>query len=210
MKSPFVSAINSISPNLNAYSQKEDFIEFCRNKHSSLFLHTFTVRKGDARKVQQQNNRTTHNQSLRETSTQVNRTAGSQARMAGSQTNKGNGSQTKGSTKRTRKQKQPVDRLGQAVVSLIFGIFGIILFVLSLVKLNYDSRYSYTTSPGTMVTMILAYIVNAVGFILGIRARRSTKGRGMAIAGITLTALPFVLMTLFIGGAIILTFFLFR
>lgn len=162
--------------------------------------------------MQQQNSRTTQQQPLRENATQAHRTTGSQARTAGGWTNRGNGSggQTKGSTKRARKQKQPVDRLGQAVVSLIFGIFGIILFLLSCVKMNYDSQYSYTTSPSTMLTIVIAYIINAVGFILGLRARRSTKGRGMAIAGITLTALPFVLMTLFIGGAVILMFLLFR
>ncbi|GAA0133475.1 hypothetical protein YSY43_03150 [Paenibacillus sp. YSY-4.3] len=138
----------------------------------------------------QQNNRTPHQ----------NRVSGSQAAV----------SQVQGKGKKGGKKKQPVDRLGQAVVSLIFGIFGMFLFLLSCIMMNIDSQYSYTTSPGTMFTIVIAYIVNTVGFILGIRARRSTKGRGMAIAGITLTALPFVLMTLFIGGAIILTFFLLR
>ncbi|WP_019639320.1 hypothetical protein [Paenibacillus fonticola] len=163
--------------------------------------------------------------------TQARRMAGNSSGTAGSQMNRARGSQTaagqaaasqvqgqaKKAGRKTRKKtsnkaskKQPVDRLGQAVVSLIFGIFGIFLFLLSCIKMNIDSQYSYTTSPGTMVTIVIAYIVNTAGFILGIRARRSANGRGMAIAGITLTALPFVLMSLFIGGAIILTFLLFR
>ncbi|GIP57174.1 hypothetical protein [Paenibacillus woosongensis] len=148
---------------------------------------------------------------------QARRMAGNPSGTAGSSMNRASGNQAavgqvqgKGKGKKGGKKKQPVDRLGQAVVSLIFGIFGMLLFLLSCIKLNMDSQYSYTTSPGTMFTIVLAYIVNTVGFILGIRARRSTKGRGMAIAGITLTALPFVLMTLFIGGAIILTFLLLR
>ncbi|MED4572715.1 hypothetical protein P9302_25100 [Brevibacillus agri] len=96
------------------------------------------------------------------------------------------------------KQSEPKDRLGQAVVAMIFGIFGLILFIVTWLKMDYDSTHSYTISAGTAITAFFAFIFNVAGFILGIRARRSSKGRGMAIAGITLTAIPFVLITLFL------------
>ncbi|PPA88404.1 hypothetical protein C4A76_08620 [Brevibacillus laterosporus] len=162
----------------------------------------------------QRTTRTTSNQSNRSTFNQTNRTVSSQTRVTNTQGNRGTNSQMRTMTnqqsspqQKTTQQKRPVknqpqDRLGQAVVSLIFGIFGIILFLMSWFMLNYNSRY-YTVSPGTMLTIFLAFIINVTGFILGIRARNSSKGRGMAIAGITLTSLPFVVMTLFFVATII-------
>lgn len=104
----------------------------------------------------------------------------------------------KPATKQSKK-KQPVNRLGQAVVSLICGIFGILLFLNSLSKFQLASTYYYyDPMPMAMFTMMVSFIVNLLGFVLGIRARRSISGRGMAIAGITLTAVPVVLMSLLI------------
>lgn len=114
-----------------------------------------------------------------------------------------------GNTSKTTKaamKNQPKDRLGQAVVSLIFGIFGILFFIVGMLKLGFDSQYSYTTSTGTMATILFAFILSVVGFFLGIIARRSSKGRGMAIAGITLTTLPVVVMILIIGGGLVLNY----
>jgi hypothetical protein len=153
-----------------------------------------------------QTGRTSGSAIKRSTSSQVNRPVSSQTRTA--QMNRTTDSTAGGAGGETfvnqnvNKQKaspkdQPKDRLGQAVVSLIFGIFGIILFFVSLIKMDYDSTHSYTFSGGTAIITFFAYILNVVGFILGIRARRSSNGRGMAIAGITLTAFPLVIMTLF-------------
>ncbi|MGG3874780.1 hypothetical protein [Brevibacillus laterosporus] len=165
----------------------------------------------------QRTTRTNNTQPNRSTLSQTNRMASSQTRVTNTQGNRGTNGQTRTSTTRqpspqqaAPQQKRPVknqpkDRLGQAIVSMIFGIFGIILFVMSCFMLNYSSRY-YTPSPGTMLTIFLAFIINASGFILGIRARNSTNGRGMAIAGITLTSFPFVIMTLFFVATIIGTF----
>jgi len=88
---------------------------------------------------------------------------------------------------------------------MIFGIFGIILFIVGMMKLNDDSLYSYTTSPGTAISLFFAFVLNLVGFILGIRAKRSSSGRGMAIAGITLTTLPLIVFLLFIVGIILIS-----
>ncbi|KHF35417.1 hypothetical protein VQ056_21340 [Paenibacillus sp. JTLBN-2024] len=94
----------------------------------------------------------------------------------------------------TKKKKPPKDRLGQAVVSLIFGIFGILMFIMSLFAMDLGSGYE--APAGAMFMMLLSFIVSLIGFVLGIRARRSPSGRGMAIAGITLTAIPVALMTI--------------
>lgn len=153
----------------------------------------------------------------RPTTNQANRTVSSETRAA--QMNRiasskagGTGGETfvnQNVTKQNASSKnQQIDRLGQAVVSLIFGIFGIILFIVSLMKMEYDSSHNYTMSAGTAITSFFAYILNAVGFILGIRSRRSSKGRGLAIAGITLTAFPFVIMTLFLIASIFVNFLL--
>lgn len=150
--------------------------------------------------MQQRTTRTTLNQPNRSAATQANRVTGSQTRGTGSQQTSAN---QPANTQKPPTKTQPVDRLGQAVVSLIFGIFGIILFFLSWVKMEYDSTHLYTTSAGTVITIFFAFILNVVGFILGVRARRSSKGRGMAIAGITLTAVPFVVMTLFLVAGLI-------
>lgn len=168
--------------------------------------------------------RTMDNQANRLVATQANRTLSRQTREINTQVNSATSTTSQAGRTSSQKtlanqnvnkqkpptQNQPKDRLGQAVVSLIFGTFGIIFFIFAILKMDYDSKYSYTTSAGTLITIIFAYILNVVGFILGIRARRSPKGRGMAIAGITLTALPVVVMTLFIVGAVILSFVIFK
>ena len=51
--------------------------------------------------------------------------------------------------------------------------------------MGFESQYSYMSSAGTMATIFFAFILSVVGFFLGIIARKSSKGRGMAIAGIT-------------------------
>ncbi|MED0671749.1 hypothetical protein P4S95_16350 [Aneurinibacillus aneurinilyticus] len=86
----------------------------------------------------------------------------------------------------TKAKKEPKDRLGQAVVSLITGIFSI--FFLLLAFLNMGINLGIAT-----LQIALSFILAFIGFVLGIRARKSPKGRGLAIAGITLTVVPFIL-----------------
>lgn len=98
-------------------------------------------------------------------------------------------------------------QLGDAVArKLIFGIFGILFFIVGMLKLGFDSQYSYMPSTGTMATILFAFILSVVGFFLGIIARKSSKGRGMAIAGITLTTLPVVVMIIIIGAGLVLVY----
>ncbi|MGG3283158.1 DUF4190 domain-containing protein [Paenibacillus solani] len=160
----------------------------------------------------QHDKRTAFNQPNRSKPAQASRTASGQSRTASPQANRTTANQAGGvgsplgnpRAKKAAMKNQPKDRLGQAVVSMIFGIFGILFFIVAMIKMSFDSQYSYTTSPGTMITFLFAFILNIVGFILGIRARRSTKGRGMAIAGITLTTFPLIVMIIFIGGTLVL------
>ncbi|MGG3508009.1 DUF4190 domain-containing protein [Paenibacillus lautus] len=164
--------------------------------------------------MKQDNRTTTFNQPNR-TTAQANRTASSKSRAASPQVNRtttnkvGGADSPSGNTSKTTKaamKNQPKDRLGQAVVSLIFGIFGILFFIVGMLKLGFDSQYSYIPSTSTMATIFFAFILSVVGFFLGIIARKSSKGRGMAIAGITLTTLPVVVMILIIGAGLVLIY----
>ncbi|MCP1358587.1 hypothetical protein [Aneurinibacillus migulanus] len=100
----------------------------------------------------------------------------------------------------TKVKKEPKDRLGQAVVSLITGIFSIFFLLLAFPNMNIN--------PGVGAFQIaLSFILALIGFVLGIRARKSPKGRGLAIAGITLTVVPFILGIIFIPLSILMPFF---
>lgn len=78
--------------------------------------------------------------------------------------------------------KTEKDRLGSAVVSLITGIFSILFLFLS-----------FLMGEAGIAFLILAFILSIIGLPLGIKARKSPNGRGLAIAGITLTVVPFIL-----------------
>ncbi|MDL1163812.1 DUF4190 domain-containing protein [Yersinia pestis] len=165
--------------------------------------------------MKQDTRTTTFNQPNRTTPAQANMTVSSKSRAASPQVNRtainkvGGADVPSGNTSKTTKaamKNQPKDRLGQAVVSLIFGIFGILFFIVGMLKLGFDSQYSYMPSTGTMATIVFAFILSVVGFFLGIIARKSSKGRGMAIAGITLTTLPIVVMILIIGAGLVLVY----
>jgi len=166
----------------------------------------------------QRDTRTTFNQSNRSTAAQANRTTSGQSRAANPQASRTTTNQAGGvgspavnpGTKKAARKNQPKDRLGQAVVSMIFGIFGILFFIVAMIKMSFDTQYSYTISPGAIISSFFAFILNIVGFILGIRARRSTKGRGMAIAGITLTTLPLIVTIIIIIATFVLSYYMLR
>lgn len=92
----------------------------------------------------QRDTRTTFNQPNRSTPAQANRTASGQSRVASPQVNRTTTNQAGGagshlgnpSATTAAMKNQPKDRLGQAVVSLIFGIFGIIFFIVAMIKMN--------------------------------------------------------------------------
>lgn len=56
--------------------------------------------------------------------------------------------------------------------------------------------YSGGTEAIFVIFALISGLLALVGFPLGVSARKSSKGRGMAIAGITLTVIPFLLMVL--------------
>lgn len=93
------------------------------------------------------------------------------------------------------------DRLGQAVVSLIFAIFGFLFFIVSIFIMIFNSHTSDTSTVFTVISLFLAFILNFIGLILGSRAIRSSRGRGIAIAGTILTSIFLFITIIFIGGA---------
>ncbi|AJS61425.1 hypothetical protein UB51_06535 [Paenibacillus sp. IHBB 10380] len=138
---------------------------------------------------------------------QANRTVPAQVAGA-ARSSSGTQSKTPAATKNSKK-RQPKNRLGQAIVSLIFGIFSIILSIIALLKLVNDALNPYTNqtsaTAGFIVLAFLIFMFSLIGFILGIRAKRSTSGRGMAIAGIIMTSPPLFLIILGIGGTILIS-----
>lgn len=96
------------------------------------------------------------------------------------------------------------DRYGMAIVSLIMGIFSAILFILGIMNLAFEIGMAYSGfySTGGVETgtiyFLFSIIFALIGFPLGFMARKSPKGRGMAIAAMTLTFLPLLLFLIII------------
>jgi len=89
--------------------------------------------------------------------------------------------------------KPRVDRLGQAVVSFIFSILSLFLLLLFFVAFDRFASYrGYYDEPpyGVIVLFFITLAFTLVGFVLGIRARNSASGRGLAIAAITISSIP--------------------
>lgn len=93
----------------------------------------------------------------------------------------------------TKVVKTQKDRLGSAVVSLITGIASILFLFLG-----------FALGESGMAFVILSFILSIVGLTLGIRARKSPNGRGMAIAGITSTVVPLILVSVVAILAVVL------
>lgn len=109
------------------------------------------------------------------------------------------------SQQKAKKEIKKVDRLGRAVVSFIFSFIG--LASLGLFHMAMEANKSYNTNGnGIMVTMALVLLINATSFFLGMSARRSTSGRGLAIAAITISSIPLALMLLLIIGTMLAMF----
>ncbi|MDR9749405.1 hypothetical protein [Paenibacillus taichungensis] len=100
------------------------------------------------------------------------------------------------------KPKQLKNRLGAAIVSMILGIISAIFVVFAIVI----EVVTYASGVG-LTFVIIAGISSLVGFPLGLSAIKSSKGRGMAIAGITLTILPFLFVVIALVITIMYMFF---
>ncbi|MFF2019707.1 hypothetical protein [Paenibacillus sp. NPDC058177] len=96
-------------------------------------------------------------------------------------------------SKKSKVVKKEKDRLGSAVVSLITGIFSILFLLIG-----------FSMGDLGVASLILSCVLSIIGLPLGIRARKSTSGRGLAIAGITLTVVPFILSI--VGGVLVVVF----
>lgn len=102
---------------------------------------------------------------------------------------------TQSISQKSKAVKPAKDRLGSAIVSLITGIFSI-LFLLLAVPMG----------SAAVAFIFLSCILSIIGLPLGIRARKSTSGRGLAIAGITLTVIPFIISIVWVVGVVFLLY----
>lgn len=95
---------------------------------------------------------------------------------------------TQVTTKAVKKVPPLKDKQGSAIISMILGIFASLFILLAIVVdvVTYGSDAS-------VVFFGFSIVISLIGFPLGLSARKSSKGRGMAIAGITLTFIPFLL-----------------
>jgi hypothetical protein len=108
-------------------------------------------------------------------------------------------------TKTVKAGKPQKDRLGSAIASMILGIFASIFTLFAIITSVNESYMGYTSDIGATY-MIIAGVFSLVGFPMGLRARKSTRGRGMAIAGIILTFFPFMFLILALIAFLLLFF----
>ncbi|MGG4145474.1 hypothetical protein ABEW34_20395 [Paenibacillus algorifonticola] len=108
-------------------------------------------------------------------------------------------------------KKQPTNRLALAIISLIFGIISVLLCVGGLFSFIGTALNPYASDTAGMasviISAILIFIFSLLGFIFGLASKRSSSGKGMAIAGIILSAPPLFLTILGVGGAIFAVIF---
>lgn len=101
------------------------------------------------------------------------------------------------------------DRLGQAVISFIFSLLAIVLFIIGFSFLNnINERLGYgDTVDYTPLGIFFCFCaaITLISFILGFRARKSLSGRGIAIASMTISSLIFIgFMALIIVASILM------
>ncbi len=88
------------------------------------------------------------------------------------------------------------DRLGSAIVSLILSLFSIIFLIIEIiVVINFGE-------PG-LTASILAFALAIIGMILGVRAKNSSKGKGMAITGFVLSVPAILPIIVLVFGIVI-------
>jgi hypothetical protein len=113
------------------------------------------------------------------------------------------------SQQKVKKEIKKVDRLGRAVVSFIFSFIGLASLALFYRVMEANNASYNTNETGILITIALVLIINATSFFLGISARRSTSGRGLAIAAITISAIPLTLVVLLLLGTAISMFLIY-
>ncbi|WP_341277945.1 hypothetical protein [Paenibacillus sp. FSL H8-0537] len=100
--------------------------------------------------------------------------------------------------------KQPKNRLALAIISLIFGIISVLLCIGGLLIFIGTALNPYADDTVGMASFIISGILivifSLLGFIFGLASKRSSSGKGMAIAGIILSAPPLFLTVLGVGG----------
>ncbi|WP_150131596.1 hypothetical protein [Paenibacillus sp. BIHB 4019] len=108
-------------------------------------------------------------------------------------------------------KNQPKNRLALAIISLIFGIISVLLCVGGLFSFIGTALNPYASDTAGMASVInfaiLIFIFSLLGFIFGLASKRSSSGKGMAIAGIILSAPPLFLTVLGVGGFIFAAIF---
>lgn|GEM_PF-4612351 len=107
-----------------------------------------------------------------------------------------------------------VDRLGQAVVSFIFSFLSLLLLILlfSVVRgssrsMNYSNSYTVSDESVIAFSIVLGLFLcfNLLSIIFGIRARKSISGRGLAVAGLTISIIILTVPIAFVIFGVILS-----
>lgn len=96
-----------------------------------------------------------------------------------------------------RVSKTEKNRRGSAVISLITGILSI--FFLFLAFLMGEAGIAF---------LFIAFVLSAIGLMLGISARQSSKSRSLAVVGIIVTVIPFIL-SIIVVAITVFTIFLY-
>lgn len=148
----------------------------------------------------QKNMKTTPGQASRPASAPAPRASSSQPRTANPQTGNRPVNQS-GRTvnsaapqaapvKKKAVKKKPKDRLGTAITSMILSSISIFILIGATSRAMDELDYRDSVSPGVLMLLVLAFILAFIGFINGITASRSPRGKGMAITGIVLSIPP--------------------
>lgn len=93
-----------------------------------------------------------------------------------------------------KNQNKKTDRFGRALVSFILSFIGLASLALFYMVRIANSISHYNTGQ----TGILTLTINGISFFLGISARNSTSGRGLAIAAITISSIPLTLLLIYL------------
>lgn len=110
------------------------------------------------------------------------------------------------------------DRSGLAITSLILGIISALFFVVAIIFFIFDfvatAQYSNTVASLYyerdeteveigIICFIISGLIGLISFPMGIRAKKTSNGRGMAVTATVLSFLPMSLFYLMVIGSII-------
>ncbi|PGK47534.1 hypothetical protein CN907_01580 [Bacillus anthracis] len=121
----------------------------------------------------------------------------------------------------TKVVKTQKDRSGLAITSLVLGIISAVFFVLAVILLIFDlvasAQYSNTIASlyykrddtvamVGIICFIISGLIGVISFPMGVRAKKTSKGRGMAVAATVLSFFPMGLFYLAIIGIILILY----